>query len=348
MADAHRPCCLADTLAHGAPSGRNQPHPFLPELGNAVCCSCVWSVQLTREALRLNTENVPLAKALTIMQSIGPLVNGFTQRFQAATAAGDGFGVGCTSGRERICAFCVKPASDPMLECHGSRDGTACRLAFHPECHERCMELERERKGLPASYQLPPRRLICCANWGERKERDDVKGKDLFTQPRKSIRTRCAKRGAIDAETLQAKRPKLAAAKPQQAPPAAVPAADAPAVAATDMAWSCPECSEENDEASLFCEACGATAPPRSTDAPATVAADAADAAAAEPPPPPTAEPPKPVGSKFRVEWNETEEVDIFNKSQVALLKRTSEGSDLTTGKRGKLPGLDDIAGLLS
>ena len=282
MADAHRPCCLADTLAHGAPSGRNQPHPFLPELGNAVCCSCVWSVQLTREALRLNTENVPLAKALTIMQSIGPLVNGFTQRFQAATAAGDGFGVGCTSGRERICAFCVKPASDPMLECHGSRDGTACRLAFHPECHERCMELERERKGLPASYQLPPRRLICCANWGERKERDDVKGKDLFTQPRKSIRTRCAKRGAIDAETLQAKRPKLAAAKPQQAPPAAVPAADAPAVAATDMAWSCPECSEENDEASLFCEACeacNATVLPRWTDAPASSHAAAAPSA---------------------------------------------------------------------
>ena len=34
-------------------------------------------------------------------------------------------------------------------------------------------------------------------------------------------------------------------------------------------------------------------------------------------------------------------------KGQVLLLRRTSEGSDLATGKRGRLPGLDDIAGLL-
>ena len=66
---------------------------------------------------------------------------------------------------------------------------------------------------------------------------------------------------------------------------AQVPAASAAAAAAIDMAWSCPECSEENDEDSLFCEACGAAAPPRSTDAPAAAAATPTDTAAAVPSP---------------------------------------------------------------
>lgn len=35
-----------------------------------------------------------------------------------------------------------------------------------------------------------------------------------------------------------------------------------------DGTWSCPECSEENDETSLFCEVCEATVPSRATDAP--------------------------------------------------------------------------------
>ena len=167
-------------------------HPYMPEAA-ACCFECKESLIVTREAARLSTEGVPLVSNGRVKSKF-QLPAGF--QYQAGSVGGP--------ARETLCALCTKPVDgdEPMLECCGSRDGTACKLVWHNPCHEAI-----------SSTVAPPQDgvLQCCTGWPARSEIDP---KDRFREPYTFYRNGIAKPGSLRSTAATAG----AQAQPQPSP----------------------------------------------------------------------------------------------------------------------------------
>eukprot|EP00964_Phaeocystis_antarctica_P054348 scaffold31937_cov69-Phaeocystis_antarctica.AAC.1 len=167
-------------------------HPYMPEAA-ACCFECKESLTVTREAARLSTEGVPLVSNGRVKSKF-QLPAGF--QYQAGSVGGP--------ARETLCALCTKPVDgdEPMLECCGSRDGTACKLVWHNPCHEAI-----------SSTVAPPQDgvLQCCTGWPARSEIDP---KDRFREPYTFYRNGIAKPGSLRSTAATAG----AQAQPQPSP----------------------------------------------------------------------------------------------------------------------------------
>ena len=153
---------------HGEPcTGRSETqHPYMPEIG--CCFRCAERQKVMRESARLLTEGEPVVSDKCV-----------ETKFSLADYQRP---VGKVGGlaRETLCALCTLPANgDAMLECGGSRDGTACNLAWHKSCHD--MWCSQALSG-GAAAQPSGDVLHCCAGWAARALLPEFE-KDRFFQP---------------------------------------------------------------------------------------------------------------------------------------------------------------------
>jgi len=143
----------------------------MPEIG--CCFRCAERQQVMRESARLSTEGVPVVSDKCI-----------ETKFSLADYQHP---VGKVGGlaRETLCALCTLPANgDEMLECGGSRDGTACTLVWHKSCHEMwCSQALSGGAAAPPSGDV----LQCCTGWAARALLPEFE-KDRFCQPYSNYR----------------------------------------------------------------------------------------------------------------------------------------------------------------
>ena len=119
----HGQQCLANPRGEPCTGRSETQHPYMPEIG--CCFRCAERQQVMRESARLLTEGEPVVSDKCV-----------ETKFSLADYQHP---VGKVGGlvRETLCALCTLPANgDEMLECRGSRDGTACKLVWHKSCHE--------------------------------------------------------------------------------------------------------------------------------------------------------------------------------------------------------------------
>ena len=176
MANHGRQLCPFETpIGEPCANSCSTLHPYMLEFD--CCFECKELVTVTREAARLSTEGVPLVS-----------VNSVWMKFQGLP--GDyQHPVGSVGGlaRETLCALCTKPANgdEPMLECCGSRNDTACKLVWHASCH-----------AVANDTAAPPQdgKLQCCTGWPDRAAIDP---KDRFREPYTRYRNGIAKPGSL-------------------------------------------------------------------------------------------------------------------------------------------------------
>ena len=172
---AQQLCPCTTPLGEPCANSCSTLHPYMPEAA-ACCFGCKELVMVMREAARLSTEGVPLV-SVDRVKSKFQLPRGF--QYQAGSVGGP--------ARETLCALCTKPADgdEPMLECCGSRDGTACKLVWHAPCHEAI-----------SNTVAPPQDgvLQCCTGWPARVAIDP---KDRFREPYTRYRKGLARPGSL-------------------------------------------------------------------------------------------------------------------------------------------------------
>ena len=154
-------------------------HPYMPEAA-ACCFECKESLTVTREAARLSTEGVPLVSNGRVKSKF-QLPAGF--QYQAGSVGGP--------AREKLCALCTKPVDgdEPMLECYGSRNDTACTLVWHIPCHE----------AICSTVALPQDDVLqCCTGWPTRAAID---AKDRFREPHTHYRKGLARPGSLGSKS---------------------------------------------------------------------------------------------------------------------------------------------------
>ena len=203
--------CLAKPGGEPCVNRCGTSHPYMHEL--SCCFSCKETVTVTRESARLLTEGVPIRSADRIKTKF----QGVCTDYQHPNGSVGG------AARETLCAFCTQPAreDDPLFECGGSRNGTACKLVWHSSCL------------LSTGGTAPPPQgdvFRCCTGWPARAE---VDSKDRFDEGFTHYRKGIAKPGSLRSVDAPADAP-----SPAPAAPAPAPAAPAPAPAPAAV-WFC-------------------------------------------------------------------------------------------------------------
>ena len=167
MANQQR--CLAKPRGEPCTNPRQTQHPCMAELRNCICFGCCEWLLVRWVSAWLAAAGVPLVS-----------VNSAKDRFSLPADYQH-------PTSPVLCAFCTQPANgdEPLLECRGLRDGTACELAWHESCHQ----------AVSGTAGPPPdSKFQCCTGWMARAEIDP---KDRFCQPTTRYRKGLAKRGSL-------------------------------------------------------------------------------------------------------------------------------------------------------